>query len=246
MASSTKALLSAVGALLDTIVLSCRRIGQTRDEKLTLADIRTQADKGVTGGRTITGGTATSDVLTLANGGVACLKVASVPSGASYVAVTAAVTDGFPTVAAADPGGNCALLVASVGNRGVIFQTNSVNRWSVQGSGHISDSSGNGGTGTIVWGISSSTAPTYSFTGDTTTGMGSAGTGKVSLTCTANEVLRAEFSGGAPKLGMLGKVGTPASAQTGGARTATTLYTATEQAMLQAAYDCLRTFGLLT
>lgn len=65
MASSTKPLLSAVGALLDTIILSCRRAGQTRDEKLTLADLRTQADVGVAGGRTINGGTQGVDGLTL-------------------------------------------------------------------------------------------------------------------------------------------------------------------------------------
>lgn len=246
MASSTKPLLSAVGALLDTIILSCRRVGQTRDERLTLADIRTQADKGVAGGRTITGGTAVTDQLTLANGGVTGLKVAGVASGASYVAVTADVTDGFPAVAAGDSGANCALALASKGNRAILLQTNSVNRWQFQGGGNIQDASGNGGTVAIIWGISSASAPSYSFTGDNTTGFGSAGTGKASITCTATEVLHAEFSGGVPKLGMLGKVGTPAAAQTGGARTATIAYTATEQAMLQAAYDCLRAFGLLT
>lgn len=246
MASSTKPDLSPVGALLDTIIMSCRRLLQSRDESLTLADIRTQSDKGVAGGRTISGGTATSDVLTLANGGVAGLKVASVASGASYVAITADTTDGLPSIAAADSGSSCALAVASKGNRAILLQTNGTNRWNILGSGHISDASGNGGTATIVWGVSSASAPSFSFTNDTTTGLGSPGTGKVSLICTANEVLRAEFSGGVPKLGMLGKVGSPAAAQTGGARTATTLYTATEQAMLQAAYDCLRTFGLLT
>lgn len=45
-------------------------------------------------------------------------------------------------------------------------------------------------------------------------------------------------------LGFLGK--TPAAQQTGGAATAGGTYGATEQGMLQKAYDCLRTFGLLS
>lgn len=45
-------------------------------------------------------------------------------------------------------------------------------------------------------------------------------------------------------LGFLGK--SPAAQQTGGAATAGATYGATEQNMLQKAYDCLRTFGLLT
>lgn len=39
---------------------------------------------------------------------------------------------------------------------------------------------------------------------------------------------------------------TPAARQTGGAATAGATYGSTEQSMLQKAYDCLRTFGLLT
>lgn len=53
-----------------------------------------------------------------------------------------------------------------------------------------------------------------------------------------------KFASGAARVGFLGA--TPAVQQTGGAATAGAAYTATEQAMLQAAYDCLRTFGLLT
>jgi hypothetical protein len=246
MASSTKPLLTAVGALLDSIILSCRRVGQTRDEKLTLADIRTQADVGVSGGRTINGGPATTDALSLGSGGVVALKVASVAAGASFVTITADVTDGFPSITAADAGATCSLLLASKGNRAVTLKTNSINRWNFKGNGNIEDASGNGGTAAVNWGISSATAPSFSFVSDNTTGVGRAGAGKLSLTCTANEILRAEFSGGAPKLGVLGKIGSPAPAQTGGAQTATSLYTATEQAMLQAAYDCLRTFGFLT
>lgn len=245
MASSTKLDLFPVAALLDTIVLSCRRLLQTRDESLTLADIRTQADKGVSGGRTLTGGPATSDQLTLANGGVTGLKISSVPSGASYLAITADVTDGSPTLAAADSGADCSLAIASKGNRAITFKTNGTNRCNIDGIG-LHDASGNGGNIAILWGISSSSAPGYAFVGDVTTGLGQAGAGKASLICTANEVLRAEFSGGTAKVGVLGKVGTPAAAQTGGAQTATAIYTATEQAMLQAAYNCLRTFGFLT
>lgn len=46
------------------------------------------------------------------------------------------------------------------------------------------------------------------------------------------------------KIGFLNKA--PAAQQTGGAATATIAYTATEQGMLQKAYDCLRTFGFLS
>jgi hypothetical protein len=46
------------------------------------------------------------------------------------------------------------------------------------------------------------------------------------------------------KIGFLNA--TPASQQTGGAATAGGTYGATEQGMLQKAYDCLRTFGFLS
>jgi hypothetical protein len=50
-----------------------------------------------------------------------------------------------------------------------------------------------------------------------------------------------------PSTGAIGFLGAlPAVRQTGGAATAGVTYTATEQDMLQKAYDCLRTFGLLT
>lgn len=81
---------------------------------------------------------------------------------------------------------------------------------------------------------------------DTDTGLGRAGADQLSAIAGANEIVRCEFSGAAKKIGFLGKVGTPAPAQAGGAATASGAYTATEQAMLQAAYDCLRIFGLLT
>ena len=58
------------------------------------------------------------------------------------------------------------------------------------------------------------------------------------------EVLRGEASGSAPMIGFLGA--SAAAQQTGGAATASGSYTATEQGMLQKAYDALRTFGLLS
>ncbi len=60
----------------------------------------------------------------------------------------------------------------------------------------------------------------------------------------AREVIRMEASGSAPMIGFLGAAA--AIRQTGGAVTAGGTYTATEQGMLQKAYDALRTFGLLT
>ena len=58
------------------------------------------------------------------------------------------------------------------------------------------------------------------------------------------EIWRGWATGSAAAIGFLGA--TPAVRQTGGAATAGGTYTATEQAMIQAAYDALRTFGLLT
>lgn len=58
------------------------------------------------------------------------------------------------------------------------------------------------------------------------------------------EIWRGRANGSAAAIGFLGAA--PAVQQTGGAQTATGTWTATEQAMLQAAYDALRTFGLLT
>lgn len=74
-----------------------------------------------------------------------------------------------------------------------------------------------------------------------------AGSGNVDITASGAVSLK---NGGTTSLqinvtgiGFLGV--TPAGPQTGGAATATAIYTATEQAMLNKAYACLRTFGLL-
>ncbi|HNP70622.1 MAG TPA: hypothetical protein PKK15_05925 [Kouleothrix sp.] len=60
----------------------------------------------------------------------------------------------------------------------------------------------------------------------------------------ARNFLTGASTGAAPTIGFLGA--TPAAQQTGGAATAGASYTATEQGMLQKAYNALRTFGLLT
>lgn len=60
----------------------------------------------------------------------------------------------------------------------------------------------------------------------------------------AREVLRGEASGSAAMIGFLGA--NAAIRQTAGAATAGAVYGATEQTMLQVAYDALRTFGLTT
>jgi hypothetical protein len=61
---------------------------------------------------------------------------------------------------------------------------------------------------------------------------------------TPREVMQWGATSTKPKVGFLGA--TRAVQQTGGAATAGAAYTATEQAMIQAAYDCLRTFGFLS
>jgi len=58
------------------------------------------------------------------------------------------------------------------------------------------------------------------------------------------ENIRMEADGTAPRIGFLGA--NAVVRQTGGAATASAIYGATEQAMLQKAYDALRTFGFLT
>lgn len=58
------------------------------------------------------------------------------------------------------------------------------------------------------------------------------------------QALVMEASGSAAKVGFLGAAA--AAQQTGGAATAGGTYSATEQGMLQKAYDALRTFGLLS
>lgn len=60
----------------------------------------------------------------------------------------------------------------------------------------------------------------------------------------ARETMREEASGTAPMIGFLGA--NAAIRQTGGVATAGGTYGATEQVMLQTAYDALRTFGFLT
>jgi hypothetical protein len=61
---------------------------------------------------------------------------------------------------------------------------------------------------------------------------------------TPREVMQWGATSSKPKVGFLGA---PAAVQqTGGAASAGAAYTATEQAMIQAAYDCLRTFGFLS
>jgi hypothetical protein len=61
---------------------------------------------------------------------------------------------------------------------------------------------------------------------------------------TPREVMQWGANSTVAKIGFLGA--TRAVQQTGGAATAGAAYTATEQAMIQAAYDCLRTFGFLS
>lgn len=61
---------------------------------------------------------------------------------------------------------------------------------------------------------------------------------------TKREFLRGRGGSSNAQIGFLGA--TPASQQTGGAATASGTYGVTEQTMLQRAYDCLRTFGLLS
>lgn len=63
-------------------------------------------------------------------------------------------------------------------------------------------------------------------------------------TSTERECIRWEANSTAPMVGFLGAAA--AVRQTGGAATAGGTYGATEQGMLQKAYDALRTFGLLT
>lgn len=64
---------------------------------------------------------------------------------------------------------------------------------------------------------------------------------------TANELRVGNgFSGGTKIMTKFGFGVTPAAQATGGAATATIAYTATEQGMLQKAYDALRTFGFLS
>lgn len=60
----------------------------------------------------------------------------------------------------------------------------------------------------------------------------------------ARNWLTVTTTGSAAQVGFFGV--TPASQQTGGAKTAGSSYTSNEQAMIQAAYTCLRTFGFLT
>lgn len=61
---------------------------------------------------------------------------------------------------------------------------------------------------------------------------------------TEREVMQWGATSSKPKIAFLGA--TAAIQQTGGAATAGLVYTATEQGMLQAAYDALRTFGFLS
>lgn len=63
-------------------------------------------------------------------------------------------------------------------------------------------------------------------------------------TTTERDCIAWEADSSAARVGFLGA--TPAIRQTGGAATAGAAYTATEQGMIQKAYDALRTFGLLT
>jgi hypothetical protein len=89
------------------------------------------------------------------------------------------------------------------------------------------------------------TTPGYNTLNDNRHGMGLDGGNRLFLGHTSVECLSVDGSAGA-KIGFLGKVAAPAAAQTGGALTAGAAYTANEQSMIQKAYDCLRTFGLLT
>lgn len=90
------------------------------------------------------------------------------------------------------------------------------------------------------------TNPAHGFTSDNRHGMSLDAGNRVFLGHTSVECIAVDSSAGAPRVAFLGKVATPAAAATGGVLTAGGAYTANEQSMIQKAYDCLRTFGLLT
>lgn len=153
------------------------------------------------------------------------------------------------------PDGTAAKPVLAFGaetDNGFYRATGNVTRWTPDGGSTFVDfrsnalaTSGNGGTTFVA---ASSTQPSLcpDVVFDNNTGIGRAGADQLSVVAGGNEIARAEFSGAAKKIAFLDKVGTPAVAQTGGAATAGAAYGATEQAMLQAVYDALRTFGFLT
>lgn len=90
------------------------------------------------------------------------------------------------------------------------------------------------------------TNPGISFQVDNTIGVGLDGSNRLYLGHTSVPCLVVDSVSGIPRMGVLGKANAPSPAQTFGAATAGGAWTAAEQAMLQKAYDCLRTFGFGT
>lgn len=221
----------SASALDGTELIPCTQGGDSK--ALTPAQVKTYA--GVSGLATADGGTALADnKVTRGDGttGIQGSGVSLADAAAGIVAMTVA--------------GNAFDIGTSTGNNTRLLSNNTP-RWNISGSnGNLLNSSGTAGQAAMAWDTSSATVPVFTFVSDENTGIGRAGADKLSIIAGGDEILRAEFSGAAKKIGFLAKVTAPAVAQTGGAATAGVAYTATEQAMLQAVYDCLRVFGLLT
>lgn len=206
---------------------------------LLLSVARTQLDRGTAGGRTINGGTASTDTLTLADNALPVAKFTGVAAATDYLQVTSSATGG---------GANGPTLLATGSDATVdmLFDVKGVGGRYVFNVGGATKADLNSGAGS---------GAALRVAGDFVTQIGGgrfgAGTenirfnnGGTWVDIEVNNVAILRLASG--QVGFLGQATAPASAQAGGAQLATPIYTATERAMLQAAYDCLRTFGFLT
>lgn len=158
-------------------------------KSLAVSAARTQLDKGVAGGRTINGGTALADILSLAGGAASIgFQVKSRTGVVDWLVATDDGTFGVPTLTAAGATNPWPIYIKSRGNREISFLTNNTQRWNIRADGGIEDAKGSGATITIA--SPSSTAPTYAFVGSTTTGLGLAAAGAPCLIAAGVEVLR--------------------------------------------------------
>lgn len=101
------------------------------------------------------------------------LALIGVADQVTYVSITADVNDGEPVISAASSNGgfqHSMLGIASLGQRGIRFSTNSTHRWNISGGdGSLVDALGNAGSGNINQGGGQ---PVYSFIGSLSSGLG--------------------------------------------------------------------------
>lgn len=242
----TGAITTVAGALATTLAANTINTGNIVNNAVTYAKFQTQADQTLLGN--VSGGTTTPLGLTKAQ----VLTFLGVPVTAKRIPFGSGtdLTSSANLVFDSGAGVFSTLTVAGVGSLLTMQNATSAATQITLAAGGITTTGSIVPTASATDDLGSSTAlynHVWSATAHAVNWKGFVGGSPIGFTDNAGNAILQFSSGAATFLGNAwGVFGTNAAQQAGGAATATALYTATEQVMLQKAYDCLRTFGFLT